>query len=549
MEVKVESTYTTELMADLRARGLWLDGSLAEHIDHWAVAKPDAVFLIDRDVELTWRQVRDRAYRLAQRFLKLGIAKGDCIVVQLPNWHEMVIAYVAMTRIGAVIVPAMPIYRGNELRHMISLTGASAIIVPVEFRGFDYLSMARQLFSEQPTLEHMFVVRTGDASLSEDELSFAGLEAGEHVPGPAELGPPPGADDGHIIGFTSGTESHSKGCFHTWNTYSHSPRTQARIYHFGPDDCELVPSPITHTAGLAGGILKVILMGGRACLMDVWSPSEALRLIDEHGCTQATGATAFIAGLVESFRPEEYSATSLRRFISGGAPVPEELVRRCGVVFPKCQLLPCFGQTEGLLVTSCVPEDPVEKITATDGRSIPGVDVEIRAEDESVMPTGEVGQIVYRGPSMMLGYWANLEVTASITTPDGWRRTGDLGFRDGDGYVRVTGRLKEMIIRGGMNISTREIEELLQQHSAVSRVAVIGLPDEILGERSCAVVVPAGEPPTLQELVDYLLDEHQLAKPKLPEKLVIVDELPMTLTGKVQKVALRDTILSADQPI
>jgi cyclohexanecarboxylate-CoA ligase/acyl-CoA synthetase len=209
---------------------------------------------------------------------------------------------------------------------------------------------------------------------------------------------------------------------------------------------------------------------------------------------------------------------------------------------PNCRVIPCFGQTEGLLVTSCTPEDPVEKLSQSDGRPLPGVELEIRGEDGGRLGPGEVGEIVYRSPGMMLEYWGDEQATAAATTDDGWRRTGDLGRIDDDGYLRVTGRIKEVIIRGGLNISTREVEEALVQHPLVAAAAVIGYPDPKLGERACAFVVAPGEPPTLDVLARYLLEEQGFAKPKLPERLELIDALPMTLTGKVQKFLLRQQL-------
>ena len=245
----------------------------------------------------------------------------------------------------------------------------------------------------------------GGARLANNEVTLDWLDSESPERDIDELGAAPRPDDGHIIGFTSGTEANAKGCFHTWNTYSYSPRVQALMYDFGPDDCELVPSPITHTAGLAGGFLKPLLAGGRVCLMDAWDPQRAIELIDRHRCTQSTGATPFIAALADASR-DGHRASSLSKFICGGAPVPEETVRHVRAALPGCRLITCFGQTEGLLITSCTPDDPAEKVLTSDGRPIPGVDVEIRDENETRVATAEVGQIVYRSPAQMLGYWA-----------------------------------------------------------------------------------------------------------------------------------------------
>ena len=392
-------------------------------------------------------------------------------------------------------------------------------------------------------------MRGGDIALHEGEIAVESMWTGDDVPADDVLGPIPNADAPHIIGFTSGTESAAKGCLHTWNTYSASPAAQARAYDFGRDDCELVPSPIAHTAGLAGGLLKVLLQGGRACLMDVWNPTRGLELIDHHGCTQATGATAFIAGMIEAYDPSKHDASTFQVMICGGAPVPEDVVRRAKTVMPNLKLLACYGMTEGLMVTSCVPEDPLEKIFSSDGRPFVNVEVEIRDDEGRPLGDGVAGNVAFRSPSMMVEYWRNPEANEAVNLGGGWRGTGDLAVRDADGYLRITGRVKEMIIRGGLNISTREIEELVGRHPKVAAVAIVGLPDPILGERACAFVVARDDvdPPTLPDITGFLLGEYELARPKLPERLEVVDSLPTTPTGKIQKFVLRDRLLAADQ--
>jgi acyl-CoA synthetase (AMP-forming)/AMP-acid ligase II len=516
-------------------------GSLAGHLERWVERTPDETVLIDGDLSLSWQDLHGLAWRTAAALRSLGVARGDRVAIQLPNWHEFAVVYLAAARIGAIVVPIMPVYRHNEMQHMLALTEPKVLVVPSMFRGFDHLALGRRLAGEHASVGHLVVVRPDDpAALGPAETALADVTSGSGVPANAELGAVPPADGGHVIGFTSGTEAKAKGCFHTWSTYSYSPRVQAWLYAFGPDDCELTPSPITHTAGLAGAFLKALLAGGRVCLMESWDPAAALRLIDRHRCTQATGATPFIAGLVDAYDPAAHDASSLRVFVCGGAPVSEELVRRARQTLPGCRVLPCFGQTEGLIVTTCRPDDPPERLSTSDGRAAPGVDVEVRGEDGVRLQLGSVGSLVYRGPGNMLRYWRDPEATVASLTPDGWRITGDLARMDADGYVRVTGRLKDVIIRGGLNISSREVEDLLAQHPAVAQVAVVGYPDDRLGERACAFVVPAGQPPTLAELVRYLLDEHGLAKPKLPERLRIVEGLPMTTTGKIQKFALRE---------
>jgi acyl-CoA synthetase (AMP-forming)/AMP-acid ligase II len=537
-----ELAFGSEIVRSHCDRGFWSDETLSDIVERWAEQSPDRTVLIDAETQVTWAELRDRAYRVATALRARGLVAGDRVAVQLPNWHEFVVLYVALARVGAILVPIMPVYRHADLRHMLGVSGATTLAITPTYRGFDHLAMARELCSELSDLTHLVVVRNDGQALTAGETSLPELERGDGRPSDAELGPKPSADDGHIIGFTSGTEAGAKGCFHTFNTYAFTPRAQIVLYDFGTEDCELTPSPITHSAGLAGGLLKPMFAGGSVCFMEQWDPAAALDLVDRHGCTQATGATAFVNGLISAYDPGRHDASALRYFLCGGAPVPSELVAQVDETLPNCRVIPCFGQTEGLLVTSCTPEDPVEKLSQSDGRPLPGVELEIRGEDGGRLGPGEVGEIVYRSPGMMLEYWGDEQATAAATTDDGWRRTGDLGRIDDDGYLRVTGRIKEVIIRGGLNISTREVEEALVQHPLVAAAAVIGYPDPKLGERACAFVVARGEPPTLDVLARYLLEEQGFAKPKLPERLEVIDALPMTLTGKVQKFLLRQQL-------
>jgi acyl-CoA synthetase (AMP-forming)/AMP-acid ligase II len=325
---------------------------------------------------------------------------------------------------------------------------------------------------------------------------------------------------------------------HTWNSYAFTPRTQCRIYDFGTNDIELVVSPITHTTGLAGGLLKPLVGGGAVCLMDVWEPQRAVDLIDQIGCTQVTGATPFLALLLETVRARPGSGKALRDFICGGAPVPATLVREAADAIG-CRVFAAYGQSEVLLLTSTTVDDDELAASRSDGRPLDGVDIKVVGPEEESLPIGTEGEICYRSPGAMLTYWDNPDAFDKIALPGSWRRTGDLGRLDADGCLRVTGRVKELIIRGGTNISMRELEELLLEHPTVARVAIVGVPDEVLGERVGAVVVPApGRMPTLADLITYLRDDCKVSKQKLPERFLVVDELPVNATGKVLKFEL-----------
>jgi cyclohexanecarboxylate-CoA ligase/acyl-CoA synthetase len=542
-ELTAAGTYPAETIAWFYQRGYWTSETLPDVLDRRAAAGPDRPLIIDGRTVLTNAQVREAAYRVAAGLRSLSVRAGDRIAVQLPNWPEYVLTYFALARLGAVIVPLMPIYRHKEVGYILGLTGASAYVATAG-EAFDHLAMVRELRGDLPGLKTIITVRS---AAQPGEVRYEDLAAGSGVPDPELLGPRPDPDAGHLIGFTSGTESQPKGCFHTWNSYSFTPRTQCLLYEVTPDDIALVVSPPTHTSGLAAGLLKPLIGGATACLMPKWSPQEALRLIGRHRATMATGATPFIAMLAEAYDPAVHDVSSFRMFLCGGAPVPAALIARVRQTLGTTKVLPVYGQTESLILTTCVSADTDERAATSSGRAVPGAQVAIVGPAGTPLPAGETGEIWYRTPGAMLGYWRNPDATAAAIDSAGWRHSGDLGYLDAAGYLQITGRIKDMIIRGGVNISSREVEEMLEQHPRVAAAAVVGVPDERLGERVGAFVVATGAEPTLPELTAFLQERFRLAKQKLPEVLRVLPELPMTATGKVSKQELRAQLRPAQR--
>jgi acyl-CoA synthetase (AMP-forming)/AMP-acid ligase II len=529
--------YDDATIAEFYARGYWTAETLPDVLDRRAAEAPDHPLVIEDTKTFTAAQTRAASYRLAAGLRDLGIAAGDRVAVQLPAWPEYVLTYFALARLGAVVVPLMPIYRHKEVAYVLDITEARAYVGSTVAGGADHLAMVRELRPGLPELKHIVTVRS-DAEAG--EARYEDLVAGDGVPDEADLGPRPDPDACHLIGFTSGTEAEPKGCVHTWNSYSFTPRSQTRLYAVGPEDVELVVSPPTHTSGLAAGVLKPLIAGAAMCLMESWDPKSALELVARHGATMATGATPFIAMLADAFDPATHDVSRFRAFLCGGAPVPAELISRTRATLGTTAVLPVYGQTECLILTTCVPEDGDEKAAASSGRPVEGVDIVVCGPDGEALPPGEVGEICYRTPGAMLGYWRRPDATARVIDLNGWRHSGDLGRQDEAGYLQITGRIKDMIIRGGLNISSLEIEQMLAQHPRISAAAVIGVPDTRLGERICAVVVVDGEPLGLSEITDFLRERFRLAKQKLPEFLHVVPEFPMTATGKVSKRDLRD---------
>jgi cyclohexanecarboxylate-CoA ligase/acyl-CoA synthetase len=512
--------------------------TLAQILDDRADEHPERVHVSDGYGSLSYGEVRRQSLRLAAALRQLDVCAGDRVAVQVPNWREFVVVYAALARMGAVLVPIMPIYRRDEVRYVLDHSGAVVLVTCGVFRGFDHLAMARELQSACPALR--IITRVRDSRpigiAYEDLVGDGALDESPSAPGPT-------ADDPHVIVYSSGTEARPKGCLHAFNSVAFLARQAAPAMSLRAEDVVFMPSPITHTTGFTLGILAPTFVGGSIHLLDVWKPEVALERIARYRCSVTAGAATFIRMLLDAYRPAEHDVSSLRLFLTAGAPIPAPLILEAAQKFGRCRMISAYGQSECMMATISSPNDSVERVASSDGRAVDGVEVAIFGEDGSQRPAGVGGEICYRGPGIMRGYYRDPELTAKSLDGAGWWHTGDIGRLDVEGYLRVTGRLKDMIIRGGQNISPREVEDQLVTHPKVTSVAVVGLPDERLGERVAAFVVPtAGDRPTLEELVTFLRDERGIANQKLPEHLTLLDAMPMTASGKVQKFALRERL-------
>jgi acyl-CoA synthetase (AMP-forming)/AMP-acid ligase II len=533
----VHDRYDEASIAEFRARGWWRGGSAAALLDRWAESTPTRRFVSDGTVELDYATVRERSRGLGAALLRAGVRRGDRVAMQLPNWAEFVVGYLAVARIGAVLVPVMTVYRKAEVGHVLRNSGAVAAITTGEFRGFDHAAMFRELRADAPALGTLVIAR-GDAA--DGELSFD--DACATTTDEDELGPHPDPDVPHLVVYTSGTESTAKGCVHTWNTLDFSARGLAHeVFRTRPEDVMFMPSPIAHATGFVVGVLGPLAVGSETHLLDIWEPNEGLRRIEQYGCTASATATPFVRMALDAAKTAGRDLSSMRFWLCAGAPIPAALAQEFHDAFDGGVLMPLYGASEIMAGTCCHPGDPLERRAGSDGSpALDGIRITLMGPDGEDAPTGEEGEICYWGPGAVLGYWREPERTAATIDARGRHHTGDLGRFDEHGYLRVTGRLKDIIIRGGTNISAAEIEGYVAAHPSVAQVAVVAYPDERLGEKACAVVVPKpGETPTLEDVTTYLRG-RDIATQKLPEKLLLVDELPMTATGKVQKFLLRD---------
>jgi cyclohexanecarboxylate-CoA ligase len=515
----------------------WRNETLTAYLDRWATQRPDRIAFVDSGGRLTWGELARTVDRVAHGLAAHGVAPGTVVSCQLPNWIEFALVFLAVERLGAVINPIPPTYRASELRFMLGLLEASVLVIPAEFRGFDYTQMARTLRGNLPRLEHVFVAR-GQAPSDMKPFAELTTEAWEDRPGRRPL---TGTDPSHVheVVFTSGTTGEPKGVMHAYNTVLSIIYPVIDRLAFSERDVILMGSTLGHQTGYLYGFCLNLLLGARAVWLDIWSPTAAARLVEAERVTFSMGATPFLRDLASA--EPAYDLTSLRVFISAGAPIPRPLVPAARARLG-CPISAGWGMSENGLVTCNGLNDPEEKVFGSDGFPLAGMALRVVDDDGRDVPAGDEGDLLVRGAAQFAGYFKRSQYTAESHTADGWFKTGDRAKLDGDGYLAITGRTKDLIIRGGENIPVAEVENLLFAHPKVQGIAIVAMPDPRLVERVCAFVIPApGPAPTLGELTGYL-DTQGIAKHKFPERLEIVSEFPMTPSGKIQKYRLREWV-------
>ncbi|MDT5291336.1 MAG: hypothetical protein QOG79_4270 [Mycobacterium sp.] len=528
--------------------GLWSTETVHDLLSLRVQENPDKVFATDGTRSLTYRELFDAGQRLAVGLHRQGLRRGDTAAVQLPNWVEFIQVLAALSRLGVVMVPIMPIYRHEDVNYVLSDADIQAVFTPAHFSKFDYLDMYLGLRREHPDLTIVVARPDSDAQavVDADDAVFTLQELEADTDDDSalrELDDPPGPDDPFVIVYTSGTTSRPKGCVHTFNTYCAGARAMVGPFGYTESDVQFGPSPIAHTTGLVTSVLLPMLTGAATHVMAKWDPARGIEEISRYGCTAAVTAPTFLHALLSDYDAARHDLSSLRLWTCAGAPVPAAVVERAGTALPNIKVLSLYGRSENLVTTTCSVTDDVSRALSSDGTAMPGAEVKIFDDSGCEVPRGVEGDIAYRGPAHMIEYLGNSAETAALFTQDGFSRSGDLGRMTADGYVRVTGRTKDIVIRGGMNISVREIEDHLAHHPALQAFSVVGMPDERLGERVCCFVVTASghDTPTVEDLRDFLLDKGMPIQ-KTPERVVAVAVLPMTATGKVLKHELRKDI-------
>jgi cyclohexanecarboxylate-CoA ligase len=432
----------------------------------------------------------------------------------------------------------MHIFRERELSFMLKHGESKVAIVPKVFRGFDYENMVAAL---QPTLPHLkHVVAVGGAGGNSFEALLSG-PAWEEAPDARDIlaRHRPGPDDVTQLIYTSGTTGEPKGVMHSANTVMANIVPYAQRMRLDARDVVLMASPMAHQTGFMYGLMMPIVLRASAVLQDVWDPKQAIALVRAEGVTFTMASTPFLTDLARTVTETGQGVPTLRAFLCAGAPIPGPLVEQARAALG-AKVVSAWGMTENGAVTTTLLDDDDERPVNTDGCPLPGVEVRVVDADGAALPAGESGRLLLRSCSNFGGYLRRPQWNG--TDADDWFDTGDLARIDAQGYIRITGRSKDVIIRGGENIPVVEIEALLYRHPAVAMVAIVAYPDERLGERACAVIVP--KPGQRIELADVqaFLKEHKVAPQYMPEKLIVRDAMPATPSGKVQKFKLRELL-------
>lgn len=539
-----ETILTPELVERYTSGGYWVDRVITDWLDQYAEATPDKVAFIDSRRRITYGELRRQVDRCALGLLELGVEPGDVVSFQLPNWIEWVVVHYAATRIGAVSNPLIPIYREREVGFMVGLAKSKVIVVPGDFRGFDYVGMIERLRGQWPTLQHVLVV---DGAPGQGSSSFEDFMATpwEERREPSVLpGLRPDPNEVTLLIFTSGTTGEPKGVMHTHNTVVAMNNPLPARLGITSDSVFHMASTFAHLTGFLYGARLPVQNGATAVVQDVWDPTRFVELVEEHGITYTSAATPFLHDTLHAPNLADHDMSSLARFCCMGAPIPRVLVREAKEKLPSTVVLGGWGQSENGLVTLGIPGDPEAKIVETDGYPWPGMEIRTVDFDERPVDVGTEGRLQVRGPFLFVGYAERLDMTRSSFV-DGWFDTGDLAKIDVDGYVNISGRTKDVIVRGGENIPVAYVENVLHEHPLIATVAVVAYPDPRLQERACAcvVLVDGASGLTLPELQEFLR-EKGVAKPYWPERLQVLRELPKTPSGKIQKFALRDQIRS-----
>lgn len=535
------------LRADFRSRGWWGDHCLLDWWNLAVLASPDAPAVIDRQgTRFTYSEADEVSSRFAGWLVGVGVRPGSVVAVQLPNWAEFLPIFIGVMKAGAVINPLSANLRSSELLHAVSTCGTKVMLMPAAFRSTDYHALGADLLEQVDGLQRILFVR--DAPDSDTHFSSAVENA---QPLAEEDWLLAHGEDLAAVLFTSGSESEPKGVMLSHNNLIASEIGFSYALRLGPEDGMLMPAPVGHATGFMHGVVMPLLTRGTSLLCDSTDGPEMAAVASRYGATCGMSVPAVIDSMLCTCEERGTGLARIRFLCCGGSPVPRRLVERARSL--GIRVYSVYGSTESAPHTMTTFHDSDERVLSTDGRACPGTEIRIvdRMTHEPV-PAGVEGEEASRGPAVFCGYLGHPELTAVAIDEAGWYYSGDLAVMDDDGYIRVTGRCKDVINRGGENISAAEVERALMCHPAVLAAAVVAMPDKTMGQRACAFLVSRDNLPKLDvaDLNDFFVSRG-MAKFKIPERVEYLDELPTTSSGKVSKRVLRDRIeamLAAEHP-
>ncbi|HEC4140532.1 TPA: medium-chain fatty-acid--CoA ligase [Escherichia coli] len=536
--MKVTLTFNEQRRAAYRQQGLWGDASLADYWQQTARAMPDKIAVVDNHgASYTYSALDHAASCLANWMLAKGIESGDRIAFQLPGWCEFTVIYLACLKIGAVSVPLLPSWREAELVWVLNKCQAKMFFAPTLFKQTRPVDLILPLQNQLPQLQQIVGVdklapATSSLSLSQIIADNTSLTTAITTHG----------DELAAVLFTSGTEGLPKGVMLTRNNILASERAYCARLNLTWQDVFMMPAPLGHATGFLHGVTAPFLIGARSVLLDIFTPDACLALLEQQRCTCMLGATPFVYDLLNVLEKQPADLSALRFFLCGGTTIPKKVARECqqrGI-----KLLSVYGSTESSPHAVVNLDDPLSRFMHTDGYAAAGVEIKVVDDARKTLPPGCEGEEASRGPNVFMGYFDEPELTARALDEEGWYYSGDLCRMDEAGYIKITGRKKDIIVRGGENISSREVEDILLQHPKIHDACVVAMSDERLGERSCAYVVLKAphHSLSLEEVVAFF-SRKRVAKYKYPEHIVVIEKLPRTTSGKIQKFLLRKDIM------